>query len=204
MIVLGYGDLTEAVLDELELGGSDSGDEGEGAGSRTGAGRGTRTGSKVPFVVVATEFQAAHVRESGRDVLVGTPSDEEPLQRAGVERARAVVAATENDAEDAFSILTAREPNPEIRIVAAATDRENVPKLKRAGADTVISPAVIGGCLLGARRARYGSLSRPHRRRDGCGRWPATTLTRTRTVVREASRREGRSRRSIDPEQNGG
>ena len=78
MIVLGYGDLTEAVLDELELGGSDSGDEGEGAGSRTGAGRGTRTGSKVPFVVVATEFQAAHVRESGRDVLVGTPSDEEP------------------------------------------------------------------------------------------------------------------------------
>jgi voltage-gated potassium channel len=101
----------------------------------------------VPFVV-ATEFQAAHVRESGRDVLVGTPSDEEPLQRAGIERARAVVAATENDAEDAFSILTARELNPEIRIVAAATDRENVPKLKRAGADTVISPAVIGGCLL--------------------------------------------------------
>jgi len=78
VIVLGYGDLTEAVLDELELGGSDSGDEGEGAGSRTGAGRGTRTGSKVPFVVVATESQAAHVRESGRDVLVGTPSDEEP------------------------------------------------------------------------------------------------------------------------------
>jgi voltage-gated potassium channel len=148
VIVLGYGDLTEAVLDELELGGSDSGDEGDGAGSRTGAGRGTRTGSKVPFVVVATESQAAHVRESGRDVLVGTPSDEEPLRRASIERARAVVAATENDAEDAFSILTARELNPEIRIVAAATDRENVPKLKRAGADTVISPAVIGGRLL--------------------------------------------------------
>jgi len=81
-------------------------------------------------------------------VLVGTPSNEEPIRRAGVDRARAVVAATESDAEDAFSILTARELNPDIRIVAAATDHENVSKLKRAGADTVISPAVIGGRLL--------------------------------------------------------
>jgi voltage-gated potassium channel len=45
-------------------------------------------------------------------------------------------------------VLTARELNPELTIVAAATERENVKKLRRAGADTVISPAVIGGHLL--------------------------------------------------------
>lgn len=56
--------------------------------------------------------------------------------------------ATNNDAEDALSVLTARQLNPEITIVAAATNRENVAKLRRAGANTVISPASIVGHLL--------------------------------------------------------
>jgi voltage-gated potassium channel len=86
--------------------------------------------------------------ERGFNVLTGDPSDEDLLLRAHVERARAVVAATNNDAEDALAILTARQLNPEVRIVASATERENVNKLKRAGADTVISPTALGGHLL--------------------------------------------------------
>jgi voltage-gated potassium channel len=82
------------------------------------------------------------------DVLTADPSDEETLRRASVEDARAVVVATVNDAEDALAILTARQLNPEVRIVAAANQTENVQKLKRAGANTVISPATIGGKLL--------------------------------------------------------
>jgi voltage-gated potassium channel len=82
------------------------------------------------------------------DVLTADPSDEETLRRASVEDARAVVVATVNDAEDALAILTARQLNPEVRIVAAANHTENVTKLKRAGANTVISPATIGGKLL--------------------------------------------------------
>jgi voltage-gated potassium channel len=61
----------------------------------------------------------------------------------------------DDDARDALAILTARELNREFTIVAAATERENVRKLKRAGADTVLSPAVIGGSLL-ARSALGG------------------------------------------------
>jgi voltage-gated potassium channel len=122
VIVLGYGDLTEAILEEL--------------------------GDRTPFVVITPESPPAELRGADRDVLIGTPSDEDPLRRAGIDRARAVLAATESDAEDAFSILTARELKPDVRIVAAATDRENVSKLKRTGADTVISPAMIGGRLL--------------------------------------------------------
>jgi voltage-gated potassium channel len=88
-----------------------------------------------------------HEREGVR-VLTADPSDEGPLKRANVSSARAVVAATNNDAEDALAILTARQLNPDVTIVAAATERENVNKLKPAGADTVISPATIGGRVL--------------------------------------------------------
>lgn len=124
VVVLGYGDLTEPLVEELGTGDTD-------------------------FVVVTTDTdRSARLRDHGIDVLVGDPSDEEPLEDAGIEHARAIIAATNDDAGDAFAILTARELNPTARIVAAATNRDNVEKLRRAGADTVVSPAVIGGRLL--------------------------------------------------------
>lgn len=88
------------------------------------------------------------------------PSADEPLLEAGIERARAVITATEHDADDAFAILTARELNPDVRIVAAATAQDNIQKLARAGADDVISPAVIGGQML-ARSALDGGDIEP-------------------------------------------
>jgi voltage-gated potassium channel len=123
VLVLGYGELTEPILQELE--------------------------TRAPFVVV-TDHDGRAERLADRDVLVlrGDPSDEETIERAGLERARAVVVATDTDAEDALTVLTVRQLRPDVRIVSAATDRENVVKLRRAGADTVISPATIGGRLM--------------------------------------------------------
>ena len=125
VLVLGYGDLTEPILEELtERGG-------------------------VEYAVVTTDETAA--RQLGeREIPVSTadPSDVEPLERVNIAGARAVVVATENDAHDALAILTARQLNPGVRIVAAATQRENVDKLRRAGADQVISPALLGGHIL--------------------------------------------------------
>jgi len=124
VVILGYGDLTEPLLEELA-------DERE-------------------FVIVTPDSDlAVRLRNREYNVIVGDPSDDDPLQQAGIERASAIICATEDDAEDAFAILTARELSPEARIVAAATARGNVRKLRRAGADTVFSPAVIGGRLLG-------------------------------------------------------
>lgn len=121
-IVVGYGDLTEPILESL--------------GDR-------------PAVVVTRDSEAARrLRDRGFEVVTADPSDEEPLRRIHIERAAALIAATDDDAQDALSILTARELNPDLRVVAAATDRENVPKLRRAGADTVMSPSVLGGRLL--------------------------------------------------------
>ncbi len=125
VLVLGYGDLTEPILEEL-----------------------TDRGG-VDFAVITTDEAAAR-RLGDRDVpvLTADPSDVEPLQRAHIEDARAVVVATEDDARDALAILTARQLNPKVRIVAAATQRENVNKLRRAGADQVISPSTLGGHIL--------------------------------------------------------
>ncbi|MFC7153955.1 NAD-binding protein [Halomarina halobia] len=124
VVVAGYGDMTEPIIEEL-------------------------ADSETEFAVVVEEpDDAAALRERDYLVYVGDPSDEDPLLAVGVERARAVVAATDDDAADALAVLTARELNPGVRIVAGASDRENVKKLKRAGADTVISPAVLGGHLL--------------------------------------------------------
>lgn len=122
VVVLGYGELTEPLLEELQ---------------------------SSQFVVVTEDGEKARrLRERDIDVYLGNQSDEQPLRDVGIGRARAVIVATNNDAEDALAILTARELNPEARIVAGATSRVNIDKLRRAGADTVLSPAVIGGRLL--------------------------------------------------------
>ena len=125
VLVLGYGDLTEPILEELA--------------AREG----------VDYAVVTPDETAAR-RLTDRDVPVFTadPSDVEPLERVNLDGARAVVAATEDDARDALAILTARQLNPDVRIVAAVTQRENVDKLRRAGADQVISPSTLGGHIL--------------------------------------------------------
>jgi voltage-gated potassium channel len=123
-IVVGVGDLTGPILEELEEG-------------------------KAKFIVISRDAEnSQRLRERGYEVITADPSEDDPLRRAGIDRARALVAATNDDAQDAMVILTARELNPALRIVAAATDRENVKKLRRAGADTVLSPSVIGGHLL--------------------------------------------------------
>ncbi|WP_435099958.1 NAD-binding protein [Halarchaeum sp. P4] len=123
VIVAGYGELTESILEEL--------------------------GPDRPFVVLVKDAdKAAALRERGLNVLTEDPSDAASLEHAGIDRADAVVAATNDDGQDALAILTARQLHPDIRIVAAATERENEEKLRSAGADTVISPAVIGGRLL--------------------------------------------------------
>jgi voltage-gated potassium channel len=123
ILVLGHGDLTEAIIQELD--------------------------DKAPFLVLVTDSDVSRrLSERGIDTLTGDTSDEETLRRVHVDEARAVVAATNDDAADALAILTVRDLAPDIHIVAAATQRENVAKLRRAGADTVISPASIGGHLL--------------------------------------------------------
>ncbi len=81
----------------------------------------------------------------GIRLIVGRSSDEEVLRDAGIARARGVVACVDSDAENIFICLTARELRPDVAIVARASLEDSESKLRRAGADRVISPYKASG-----------------------------------------------------------
>jgi voltage-gated potassium channel len=84
-------------------------------------------------------------RLAGVPYIASDAADDEALLEAGIERARAVIACVDSDAENIFITLTARELRSDILIVARAALSESEKKLVRAGADRVISPYKTSG-----------------------------------------------------------
>lgn len=70
------------------------------------------------------------------------------LKLAGIERAKQIIITTPSDAANVFITLTARELNPDITIIARASEMESESKLYRAGADKVILPDYLGGMFM--------------------------------------------------------
>jgi voltage-gated potassium channel len=87
-------------------------------------------------------------QERGVSYIESDAADDEVLRAAGIDRARAVIACVDSDAENIFITLTARELRSDIRIVARASVEESEKKLLRAGADRVISPYKTSGAVL--------------------------------------------------------
>lgn len=77
--------------------------------------------------------------------LIGDPTSEAVLTRAGIERARGLVCAMDSDAKNVYITLAARSLNPDIFIVARASEAVSADRLYRAGANRVISPYVSSG-----------------------------------------------------------
>ncbi len=75
-------------------------------------------------------------------------SNEEVLRRVGIARARGFVAAVGTDAENVYAVLSARLLKPDLFIVGRAESDDARTKLRRAGADRVISPYHLGGLQL--------------------------------------------------------
>ncbi|HMC07203.1 MAG TPA: TrkA family potassium uptake protein [Solirubrobacterales bacterium] len=102
--------------------------------------------ARQPYVVIDDNPDNREIAgELDAPFLEGRPSEDEILRRAGIERARAVLACMDSDAENIFVTLTARELRPDITIVARASVEDSEKKLKRAGADRVISPYKASG-----------------------------------------------------------
>ncbi len=104
----------------------------------------------VPFVVVDRSEEVARAISQIHDcpAVVGDATHDEVLQEAGIERARGVISALTEDKDNLFVTVTARALNPLLRIVAKAIDPRADGKLRRAGADSVVSPNMIGGLRL--------------------------------------------------------
>ncbi len=116
VIVCGHGRVGEMVCDELER-------------------------SRVSFVIVERDAEKIpKLTEEGRLHVYGDGTDDEALEAAGIRRARCVIATAGKDADNVYICLTARELNPGAAIVARADNPLADSKLRRAGANRVVSP----------------------------------------------------------------
>ena len=99
-------------------------------------------------VVDMSERSVDLARARGYLGIQGDVGDDEVLDRAGVLRAKGLVAVVNNDAANLYVVLSARALNPELYIVAGADTDHTVEKLSRAGADRVVPPYTLGGRLI--------------------------------------------------------
>ena len=103
-------------------------------------------GSDETFIVIeSNKQQVSQLVDLGIAVLVRDATLEESLIEAGVEKAKGLAACLPNDADNVYVVLTARDLNPDIHIVARAAEEQAEAKLIRAGANRVVAPTIIGG-----------------------------------------------------------
>jgi voltage-gated potassium channel len=99
----------------------------------------------VPFVVVEKDPErVSRLVERGWVAVAADASHDEVLVRVGIHRARGLIAAVGTDAENVYAVLTARVTRPDLFIIARVEADDAEHKLRRAGADRVISPYHIG------------------------------------------------------------
>src|SRR5262245_26021124 len=105
----------------------------------------------IPYVVLDHRDDAvAAAKEHGDLLIEGDATEDEDLLRAGLERAKGLVAASDDDAANLYIALSARAVRPDIQIVARASDEDAEKKLKLAGADRVVLPYASAGRTLAA------------------------------------------------------
>lgn len=81
-------------------------------------------------------------------------TDDEVLGRAGIARAVGIVICTTIDKDSLVTTITARQLNPKLRIIARAANERSMARLRQAGADGVVSPALIGGMRMASELVR--------------------------------------------------
>ncbi|ADG13150.1 potassium channel family protein [Methanocaldococcus infernus] len=94
--------------------------------------------------------------------IIGDARKDIILKKANIEKAKCLIAALSEDADNVFVTLTAKELNKNILVVAKADEYEAIKKLKAAGADRVVSPYLIGGLRMAELSLRSGLLDFLH------------------------------------------
>jgi voltage-gated potassium channel len=103
----------------------------------------------VPYVVLDFHEDAvAAAREDGALLLEGDATRDENLRKAGLERAKGLVAASDSDADNLYVVLSARSARTDLTIVARASGADAERKLVLAGADRVVLPYTTAGQVM--------------------------------------------------------
>jgi voltage-gated potassium channel len=103
----------------------------------------------APFVVLDFSVDAkAAAEEAGVLFIEGNGTDDQDLLRAGLQRARGLVAASDDDADNLYITLSARTVKPDLLIVARASNEEASKKIRLAGADRIVQPYQAAGRMM--------------------------------------------------------
>jgi voltage-gated potassium channel len=148
----------------------------------------------VAFVAVEGDPEVVeNLSAKGYKVVEGDATEDDVLQRAGILRAKGLVAVVSRDVDNLYITLSARqmcrEENPALYILSRATDQGAGEKITRAGANRVISPYAIGGMRL------VQALLRPtvHDFVDMASQSGGLDLMFEEVTVRDGSRLEGQT-----------
>lgn len=110
---------------------------------------------EVPFIVVELQTNMIEVAEQlGYTSLQGDATLDETLTNAGIDRATCLIAALPSDADNLYTVISAKALNPQIRAIARANTEDALKKLQRGGAEVVISPYITGGRRMAAAALR--------------------------------------------------
>lgn len=109
----------------------------------------------TPFVIVDSNEESIDMaKQLGHFAVLGDATEDQMLHKVGIERANCLIAALPSDAENLYTVLSAKTLNPRIRAIARASSEEAVLKLQRGGADVVVSPYITGGKRMAAAALR--------------------------------------------------
>ena len=109
----------------------------------------------IPFIVVdSDEASIQEAQQQGFITMQGDATQDHVLLEVGIERAQCLIAALPSDAENLYTVLSAKTLSPAIRTIARASTEEAVQKLQRGGADVVVSPYITGGKRMAAAALR--------------------------------------------------
>jgi voltage-gated potassium channel len=109
----------------------------------------------VSFVVADSGMEPLQLAEQlGYTAIQGDATLDETLLRTRIEAAICLITALPSDAENLYTVLSAKTLNPKVRAIARASTEEALIKLQRAGADAVVSPYITGGKRMAAAALR--------------------------------------------------
>ncbi len=105
----------------------------------------------VPFVIIDSDpDKMLKCEQECYPYVIGDAAEDDVLEAAGVGRAKGLIAVVDDDGDNTLITLSAKGVNPTIFVVARAEQAGSEPKLKKAGADRVVSPIAIGGRRIAA------------------------------------------------------
>jgi voltage-gated potassium channel len=109
----------------------------------------------IPFIIVdSDEYSIQEAQQMGFTTFQGDATQDQVLLQVGIKKARCLIAALPSDAENLYTILSAKTLAPSIRNIARASTEEAAQKLQRGGADVVVSPYISGGKRMAAAAIR--------------------------------------------------